>query len=46
MHFTKVLHQLSFLFIFLGGCSSATSNPTPGDFLKNDNDLQLTGAYV
>lgn len=47
MKSVKLLISLSVLFIFLVGCSNATSNPSPKDFLKNDNaDIFLLNDYV
>ncbi|MEH7385443.1 hypothetical protein V7147_08550 [Bacillus sp. JJ1521] len=47
MKFVKLLFSLSIFFIFLVGCSSATGNPTPKDFLKNDHaDIFLLDGYV
>jgi hypothetical protein len=43
MNFVKILLPLSILFIFLVGCgngyssSPSTSNPTPNDYLKNED---------
>ncbi|MCH1627707.1 hypothetical protein [Fredinandcohnia quinoae] len=37
MKIARLLLLLCILFIFLVGCSSATGNPTPKDFLKYDH---------
>lgn len=46
MYFPKILLQLCILIILLGGCGTI-GNPTPKDFLKDDNaDIFLIVDYV
>ncbi|SDO69612.1 hypothetical protein [Halobacillus aidingensis] len=53
MNLSKVLFLLCFLFLLLAGCNSSINesetlgNPTPKDFLKNENaDIFLLGGIV
>ena len=53
MNLSKILLLLSFLCLLLTGCNSSfnesktTGNPTPIDFLKNENaDIFLLGGIV